>query len=101
MRKALENFFEHEQRSDSEYWLIDLGKKPEVLQYPTADPKVMLAAIRAKSFLTAIQNSEASALGTQISALRRQLDDYCSGRCPCGRSTRPYRWNASAGSNRS
>ena len=89
VRKALENFFEHEQRSDSEYWLISLGKKPEVLQYPTADPKVMLAAIRAKSFLTAIQNSEASALGTQISALRRQLDDYCSGRCPCGRSTRP------------
>lgn len=87
VRKALENFFEHEQRTDSQYWLISLGRKPEVLQYPTPDPKAMLAAIRAKSFVTAIQNSEASALGSQISALRRQLDDYC-GRCPCGRSTR-------------
>jgi VWFA-related protein len=88
VRKALESFFEHEQRTDSDYWLISLGKKPEVLQYPTPDPRAMLAAIRAKSFLTTIQNSEASALGAQISAIRRQLDDYC-GRCPCGRSTRP------------
>jgi VWFA-related protein len=88
VRKALENFFEHEQRTDSEYWLISLGKKPEVLQYPTSDPRAMLIAIRAKSFLATVQNSEASALGTQISAVRRQLDDYC-GRCPCGRSTRP------------
>ena len=88
VRKALESFFEKEQRSDSEYWLISLGKKPEVLQYPTPDPKAVLAALRAKSFLTTIQNSEAAALGSQISALRRQLDDYC-GRCPCGRSTRP------------
>jgi VWFA-related protein len=87
VRKALESFFEHEQRTDSEYWLISLGKKPEVLQYPTPDPKAILAALRARSFLTTIQNSEAAALGAEISTLRRQLDDYC-GRCPCGRSTR-------------
>jgi len=88
VRNALEKFFEKESRTDSQYWLISLGKKPEVLQYPTADPHDVLNVLRDKKFLTTIQNSEASALGAQIAQIRRQLDDYC-GRCPCGRSLRP------------
>jgi VWFA-related protein len=85
---ALEKFFEKETRTDSQYWLISLGKKPEVLQYPTPDPRAVLAVLRDKKFLSTIQNSEASALGAQTAQLRQQLDDYCR-RCPCGRSVRP------------
>lgn len=88
VRNALEQFFEKESRTDSQYWLISLGKKPEVLQYPTANPHDVLNVLRDKKFLTTIRNSEASALGAQIAQVRRQLDEYC-GRCPCGRSLRP------------
>jgi VWFA-related protein len=87
VRAALEKFFEKEHRTDSQYWLISLGKKPEVLQYPTADPKAVLTVLKDKKFLATIQNSEASALGSQIAQVRSQLDTYC-GRCPCGRSLR-------------
>jgi VWFA-related protein len=88
VRTALENFFEKENRTDSQYWLINLGKKPEVLQYPTANPHDVLSALRDKKFLATIKNSEASALGAQINQLRRQIEDFC-GRCPCGRTQRP------------
>ena len=88
VRAALEKFFEKETRTDSQYLLISLGKKPEVLQYPTTDPRDVLTVLRDKKFLTTIQNSEASALGAQTSALRQQLDDYCRS-CPCGRNARP------------
>lgn len=88
VRAALERFFEKESRTDSQYWLISLGKKPEVLQYPTTDPRAMLTVLRDKKFLATIQNSEASALGSQMAALRQQLDNYCRG-CPCGRNARP------------
>jgi VWFA-related protein len=87
VRTALEKFFEKENRTDSQYWLISLGKKPEVLQYPTSNPRDVLGVLRDKKFLATIQNSEASALGVQIDAVRRQLDDYC-GRCPCARDSR-------------
>jgi VWFA-related protein len=87
VRTALESFFEKENRTDSQYWLINLGKKPEVLQYPTANPHEVLSVLRDKKFLAAIQNSEASALGAQVNQLRRQIEDFC-GRCPCGRSQR-------------
>jgi VWFA-related protein len=85
---ALESFFEKETRTDSQYWLISLGKKPEVLQYPTPDPRAVLAVLRDKKFLATIQSSESSALGAQTAALRQQLDDYCRS-CPCGRNARP------------
>jgi VWFA-related protein len=88
VRTALEKFFEKENRTDSQYWLISLGKKPEVLQYPTRDPRAVLKVLRDKAFLATIQNSEASALGAQTNALRQQLDDYCRA-CPCGRNMRP------------
>jgi VWFA-related protein len=88
VRTALEKFFEKENRTDSQYWLISLGKKPEVLQYPTTDPRDVLAVLRDKKFLATIQNSEASALGAQIAGLRSQLDTYCRA-CPCGRNARP------------
>ena len=88
VRAALMKFFEKESRTDSQYLLISLGKKPEVLQYPTPDPRAVLAVLRDKQFLTKIQNSEASALGAQTTALRQQLDDYCRA-CPCGRNARP------------
>jgi VWFA-related protein len=88
VRTALEKFFEKENRTDSQYWLVSLGKKPEVLQYPTANPHDVLKVLRDKKFLATIQNSEASALGAQIGQVRRQLDEYC-GRCPCGRDMRP------------
>ena len=88
VRTALEKFFDKENRTDSQYWLISLGKKPEVLQYPTPDPKVVLGVLKDKKFLATIQNSEASALGSQLAQLRSQLDTYC-GRCPCGREMRP------------
>jgi VWFA-related protein len=88
VREALEKFFEKENRTDSQYWLINLGKKPEVLQNPTSNPRDVLNVLRDKKFLATIQNSEASALASQIDGVRRQLDDYC-GRCPCGRSVRP------------
>jgi len=88
VRAALEKFFEKETRTDSQYWLISLGKKPEVLQYPTTDPRAVLKELRDKKFLATIQNSEALALGTQVAALRQQLDSYCA-RCPCGREARP------------
>jgi VWFA-related protein len=88
VRTALEKFFEKENRTDSQYWLISLGKKPEVLQYPTSDPRAVLAVLRDKKFLATIQNSEASALGAQIATLRQQLDTYCRA-CPCGRELRP------------
>src|ERR1700689_1911315 len=74
VRTALENFFEKENRTDSQYWLINLGKKPEVLQYPTANPHDVLSALRDKKFLATIKNSEASALGAQINQLRRQIE---------------------------
>ena len=88
VRAALEKFFEKETRTDSQYWLISLGKKPEVLQYPTADPRDVLKVLRDKKFLATIQNSEAAALGAQTNALRSQLDSYCRA-CPCGRDLRP------------
>jgi len=88
VRTALEKFFEKETRTDSQYWLISLGKKPEVLQYPTSAPRNVLTVLRDKKFLATIQNSEASALGAQTAALRQQLDDYCRA-CPCGRNARP------------
>jgi hypothetical protein len=88
VRVALEKFFEKESRTDSQYWLISLGKKPEVLQYPTPDPQEILKVLKDKKFLATIQNSEASALAAQIAAVRTQLDTYC-GRCPCGREGRP------------
>jgi len=88
VRAALEKFFEKENRTDSQYWLISLGKKPEVLQYPTTDPHDVLTVLRDKKFLATIQNSEASALGAQTSTLRQQLDTYCRA-CPCGRDLRP------------
>jgi VWFA-related protein len=88
VRTALEKFFEKETRTDSQYWLISLGKKPEVLQYPTPDPRALLTVLRDKKFLATIQNSEASALGAQIATLRQQLDTYCRA-CPCGRNARP------------
>jgi VWFA-related protein len=88
VRAALEKFFEKETRTDSRYLLISLGKKPEVLQYPTSDPRDVLKVLRDKNFLTTIQNSEASALGAQIATMRQQLDDYCRA-CPCGRNARP------------
>jgi VWFA-related protein len=87
-RAALQAFFDKEQRTDSQYWLVSLGKKPEVLVYPTPDPHAVLAALKDKKFLATIQNSESNALGSQVNQLRHQLDDYC-GRCPCGRNTRP------------
>ena len=59
-----------------------------MLQYPTADPRDVLTVLRDKKFLATIQNSEASAMGAQTSALRAQLDTYCRA-CPCGRDTRP------------
>ncbi len=85
---ALEKFFEKETRTDSQYWLISLGKKPEVLQYPTTDPRAVLNVLRDKKFLATIQSSESSALGAQITTLRQQLDTYCRA-CPCGRDLRP------------
>jgi len=88
VRTALEKFFEKETRTDSQYLLISLGKKPEVLQYPTPDPGAVLKVLRDKKFLATIQNSEAAALGAQIASLRQQLETYCRA-CPCGRSTRP------------
>jgi VWFA-related protein len=88
VRTALERFFEKETRTDSQYWLISLGKKPEVLQYPTTNPRDVLTVLRDKKFLATIQSSEASALGAQTAALRQQLDDYCRA-CPCGRNQRP------------
>jgi VWFA-related protein len=88
VRTALERFFEKETRADSQYWLINLGKKPEVLQYPTPNPRDVLTVLRNKKFLATIQNSEASALGAQTAVLRQQLDDYCRS-CPCGRNQRP------------
>jgi VWFA-related protein len=88
VRAALIKFFEKENRTDSQYWLISLGKKPEVLQYPTRDPRAMLTVLRDKAFLATIQNSEATALAAQTGALRQQLDDYCRA-CPCGRNMRP------------
>jgi VWFA-related protein len=88
VRTALEKFFEKENRTDSQYWLISLGKKPEVLQYPTTDAHALLTVLKDKKFLATIQNSEASALAAQIAGLRTQLDAYC-GRCPCGREVRP------------
>lgn len=88
VRAALEKFFEKETRTDSQYLLISLGKKPEVLQYPTTDPHDVLKVLRDKNFLAAIQNSEVAALGAQTTALRQQLDTYCR-MCPCGRDLRP------------
>jgi VWFA-related protein len=88
VRAALEKFFEKETRTDSQYLLISLGKKPEVLQYPTPDPSAVLRILRDKKFLATIQNSEAAALGAQTATLRQQLDTYCQ-LCPCGRNTRP------------
>jgi VWFA-related protein len=88
VRAALEKVFEKESRTDSQYLLISLGKKPEVLQYPTPDPRAVLGVLRDKKFLATIQNSEAAALGAQIAALRQQLDSYCRA-CPCGRELRP------------
>src|SRR5580698_6907670 len=52
---ALESFFEKETRTDSQYWLISLGKKPEVLQYPTSAPRDVLTVLRDKKFLATIQ----------------------------------------------
>jgi VWFA-related protein len=88
VRAALEKFFEKESRVDSQYLLISLGKKPEVLQYPTTDPRDVLAVLRDKKFLATIQNSETAALSAQTNALRSQLDSYCRA-CPCGRNMRP------------
>jgi VWFA-related protein len=88
VRAALESFFEKETRTDSQYMLISLGKKPEVLQYPTPNPRAVLNVLRDKKFLATIQNSEASALGAQTDTLRQQLDTYCR-LCPCGRNARP------------
>ena len=65
----MEKFFEKETRTDSQYLLISLGKKPEALQYPTADPRDVLTVLRDKKFLATIQNSEASALGSAISPI--------------------------------
>ena len=87
VRVALEKFFEKEVRTDSQYLLISLGKKPEVLQYPTTDPQDVLKVLRDKKFLTTIQGSEATALGAQTLALKSQLDAYC-GACPCGQNQR-------------
>jgi VWFA-related protein len=88
VRSALERFFEKETRTDSQFLLISLGKKPEVLQYPTPNPGAVLSVLRDKKFLATIQNSEAAALGAQIGTLRQQLDTYCR-MCPCGRNARP------------
>jgi VWFA-related protein len=88
VRAALESFFGKETRTDSQYLLISLGKKPEVLQYPTPDPGAVLSVLRDKKFLATIQNSEAAALGAQAATLRQQLDTYCR-LCPCGRNARP------------
>ena len=99
VRTALENFFEKENRTDSQYWLMNLGKKPEVLQYPTANPHDVLSALRDKKFLATIKNSEASALGAQINQLRRQIEDFC-GRCPAGAPNGRYPGSALDRSNR-
>src|SRR5580658_4957029 len=72
VRTALEKFFEKETRTDSQFLLISLGKKPEVLQYPTPNPGAVLSVLRDKKFLATIQNSEAAALGAQIGTLRQQ-----------------------------
>jgi predicted xylose isomerase-like sugar epimerase len=65
VRKALGRFFAEEQGGDSQYALIALGWKLDVVVDSTRDPATIMDAIDSKTLLKTIQDSEAHNLATE------------------------------------
>ena len=83
VRAALIKFFEQEQSADSQYALIALGRESRVIHDSTRDPAAVLAAIQSKSFLSAIQDSEARGLARDARQFTHLMHyEYCAA-CAC------------------
>lgn len=75
VRKALSALFGEERADGSQYALVALGRDIKVIQNSTRDPDVILSAIGAKTFQSAILASEKSSRGGDMADFRRHLDE--------------------------
>jgi hypothetical protein len=73
VRKALKEFFVHEESGDSQYALFALGRHLHVLVDSTRDPSTVLSAIGSKTLLKTIHDSEAASLANEVERLVRQV----------------------------
>jgi VWFA-related protein len=88
IRGALENLFEKEKSSDSQYVLISIGRQLQVLQPATMNPLAILMKLRSSAFQSSMGGMDASALAAQLQNIRSRMDAFCQ-RCACGaRSSR-------------
>ncbi len=83
-QQALEKLFSHDQGTDSQYVLVDLGRQLRVIQTATTDPSTILARLRSKAFAQAIMDTEATSLAAEIGTLKYRLEDLCRTKCACG-----------------
>ncbi len=82
VRKALKEFFSHEQAGDSQYALFALGLKLHVLVDSTRDPSTILNALASKELLKTILDSEAANLAHDTQAFAELVGQWC-GNCQC------------------
>jgi VWFA-related protein len=81
--EALKKFFAQEQGEDSQYALVALGRKVQVVQDSTRDSEKILEAVQSKQFLKTIQDSEAAGMVRDAQQFRQQMQgDYCKF-CAC------------------
>jgi len=84
VRDALKKLFKQEERSDSQYALITLGRPTRVIQNLTRDPDAILTAIGTKDLSKSILSSQASNFAQQESELLAKLEDFCR-HCQCSK----------------
>jgi VWFA-related protein len=82
VRKALKEFFAHEEPGDSQYALFALGRELHVLVDSTRDPAAILSALGDKSATKAIHDSEAVNLANEVQQFVGLVGTWCGG-CQC------------------
>jgi VWFA-related protein len=82
VRKALKEFFSHEEPGDSQYALFALGRELHVLMDSTRNPSTILDAIESKDLLKTIRDSEAVSLAKEVEQFDGLVAHWCGG-CQC------------------